>query len=1183
MSYENLFSVKTTPYDISNNYYFDRIKLKKDIDAGSTKIPAGDNLIDMSYIQFKNNYINDNSFGIDCCCNSINNIKYIDFSLNVVKYLQFIFDREIVLNNIQFKNYVLGDVSFVLWRRVPVFQEIYYDLSKTLPYRIIGDSKPVNIQSINNIEDNLSYDYVFEFFPPQTVPTYMSYETYPSDDIFNIDNINLNNINDPSFIMYYTSNSDDISSLYLNPDTYMSKFTNSFSNVALDAVSVDEIFDGVNVAFGQTQYSYITDSSNLSIEKLNTLLNDLSSVNLNGVFDTRINKYPIQIDTTYPNFKFQFSDDIDTSNINISSDSKLLNYLGINYDISYNEQINFTFNEKPKTTIQISRTPMELNINDNNYNNNIEFINYNQIDFIEKRPITDGSGADISNNGPKNYEFFIKDNINEIILNTPSGDIIKRTNDGIVLDLSKIDISFVITDELNFNSIEPSNITINCLSGIINTLVTTDISFSLGSTFTVSDLSINTLIVNNKCDITDSNINKLDASNSIINYLDLSNTTITISSSDISKSYINFIDTNSYYTYLKFEFNTPTNNDLSINKLKIQDLNNLDVSFTVRELSNNNFYEPSSPDTSNCFTGTFSKDKKNFILELSNHTFVTSFSYERNEKFFNIDDSNNTIIYSIDENKKANDDSVNDICLNNYVFKIKLPSGNWSISEINALLAETSGNYYSQEKNVSMNVEAYKTSGSLTDISNVQSINISTDGLKPRNTHFNKYVPFTALYINNKPSLITSFDYQIHDISGYRQPNNIYTFYDKSTFLEYFFDPSYLVPYDSSGNEISGGIIPDNFISYNWNYPTSYNNIKRLGSNVISHQTRGDTDISNNHYQNILFNLKMDSFNLYAIYDPSTNISDGYDISLGNNIPYDKETFVYDHYKRYDNDANKFINYEDLIPDLSTNMPRYEISNNCVPILDTSINDNSNCKGLYLNDISINTLLTNIEKKIYINYYKDLIKDYSNNYILKYNISNSTLFFDTDVVFKTPINIIPDTDLIFRDYDFTYYDKPNNFNEYEDYYNNNSNYNTTAIYANYLDSYKIEAGNIYNLSDDREKHNENDLSNCIQTVNKIKPYKYYKTIKPYIENITLNVNNLPNDAKIETGYIAQDISAIHELTHLVNDDKDILSLNYTGVQPYLTGALKELNTKIKSNDTIINDLKDRINILKNNI
>ena len=304
-----------------------------------------------------------------------------------------------------------------------------------------------------------------------------------------------------------------------------------------------------------------------------------------------------------------------------------------------------------------------------------------------------------------------------------------------------------------------------------------------------------------------------------------------------------------------------------------------------------------------------------------------------------------------------------------------------------------------------MNVEAYKTSGSLTDISNVQSINISTDGLKPRNTHFNKYVPFTALYINNKPSLITSFDYQIHDISGYRQPNNIYTFYDKSTFLEYFFDPSYLVPYDSSGNEISGGIIPDNFISYNWNYPTSYNSIKRLGSNVISHQTREDGDISNSHYQNILFNLKMDSFNLYAIYDPSTNISDGYDISLGNNIPYDKETFVYDHYKRYDNESNNFINYENLIPDLSTNTPRYEISNNCVPILDTSINDNSKCKGLYLNDISINTLLTNIEKKIYINYYKDLIKDNSNNYILKYDIPSSTLIFDTDVIFHTPVTI----------------------------------------------------------------------------------------------------------------------------------------------------------------------------------
>lgn len=1181
MSYEKLFSVKTTPYNISKNYYFDRIKLKQEINAGFTKIPASDNLIDMSYIQFENNYIHNNSLGIDCCGNSINNIKYIDFSLNVIKYLQFIFDREIVLNNIQFKNYVLGDVSFVLWRRLPVFQDRYYDLSKSLPYRIIGDSKPVNIQSINNIEGNLSHDYVFEFFPSQTVPKYMYYETYTSNDIFNIENFNLNNINDSSFIMYYTSNKDDISSVYLNPDKYMSNFMNDLSNVALDASSVDGTFVGVDVSLKQTQYSYITDSSNLSIEKLNTLLNDLSGdIITDGVFDTSINKYPIQIDNTYPNFKFQFSNDIDTSNINISSDSKLLKYLGINNDISYNENINFTFNEKPKTKIQISRTPMELNINDNSYNKNIEFINYNQIDFIEKRPITNGSNADISNNGPKNYEFIIKDDINETILNTPSREIIKRTNDGVVLDLSKIDISFVITDELSFNSIEPSNITINCLSGLINTLETTDISFSLGSTFTVSDLSIDTLIVNNKCDISYSNINKLDASNSTINYLDLSNTTITISSSDISKSYINFIDTNSYYSYLKFEFNTTTNDDLSINKLKIQDFNNLDVSFTVRELSNNNFYEPTS-DTSNCFTGTFSKDKKNFILELSNHTFVTSFSYERNEKIFNIDDSNNTIIYSIDENKLANDVSVNDICLNNYVFKIKLPEGNWSISEINALLAETSGNYYSQENNV--NVEAYKTSGSLTDISNVQSTNIRTDGLKPRNTHFNKYVPFTALYINNKPSLITSFDYQIHDISGHRQPNNIYTFYDKSTFLEHFFDPSYLVPYDSSGNEISGGIIPDNFISYNWNYPTSYNNIKRLGSNVISHQTREDGDISNSHYQNILFNLKIDSFNLYAIYDPSTNISDGYDISLGNNIPYDKETFVYDHYKPYDNANKNFINYESLIPDLSTNMPRYEISNNCVPILDTSINDNSKCKGLYLNDISINTLLTNIEKKIFINYYKDLIKDNSNNYILKYDISNSTLIFDTNVVFKTPINIIPFSKLIFKDYDFDGDDGEDIETNDPGSYNDISNSYTTAIYANYLNSYKIEAGNIYNLSDDREKHNETDLSNCIQTIHKIKPYKYYKTIIPYIENNTLNVNNLPNDAKIETGYIAQDISAIPELTHLVNDDNAMLSLNYNGVQPYLTGAIKELNTKIKSNDIIINDLKNRINILKNNI
>jgi len=1169
MSYNNLFSVKTTPNDISINYYFDVIKLAEDISNGVfTNLPTSANLINMSHIQFKHDNIH-NLLGIDCSSNSINNVGHIDFSLNIVKYLQFIFDREIVLNNIQFKNNLQGDVSFVLWRRLPVFQSMYYDLSKSLTYGIIGDSNPVNIQSINNVKDNLSHDYIFEFFPSQTVPRYMYYETYPSDNIFNIENFNLNTINDPSFIMYYTSDRDDISYVYLNSDTYMSYFEMETYNVVLSGTSD---YVGLRTeADANLIKRYIPDSSNISIEKLNILLHDLSGdIRQGGAFDTSINPHPIKIDGTYPNFKLLFSDNNIDTNINIRSDSKLLTYLGINHDISYNSEINFTFNNT-RTKLNTFRSELDLFTY-----TNTEFVFYNEVDIIEKRPIYDENNNDISNNGPKNYEFFIKDNLNEKILNTPSAEIITRTNDGIVLDLSKIDISFITTDKLIFNSIEPTNITINSSSCYINTLNTKDISFSQGSIFTVNDLSIGTLCVNNKCDISYSTITKLDASNSTINYLDLSNTTITINSSDISKSYINFIDTNSYYTYLKFEFNTPPNNDLSINKLKIQDFDNLDVSFTVRELSNNNFYEPT--DTSNCFTGTFSKDKKNFIIELSNQTFVTSFSYERNEKIFNIDDSNNTIIYSIDENKLANDVSVNDICLNNYVFKIKLPSGNWSISEINALLAETSGNYYSQEKNVSMNVEAYKTSGSLTDISNVQSINISTDGLKPRNTHFNKYVPFTALYINNKPSLITSFDYQIHDISGYRQPNNIYTFYDKSTFLEYFFDPSYLVPYDSSGNEISGGIIPDNFISYNWNYPTSYNSIKRLGSNVISHQTREDGDISNSHYQNILFNLKMDSFNLYAIYDPSTNISDGYDISLGNNIPYDKETFVYDHYKRYDNESNNFINYENLIPDLSTNYPRYEISNNCVPILDTSINDNSKCKGLYLNDISINTLLTNIEKKIYINYYKDLIKDNSNNYILKYDIPSSTLIFDTDVIFHTPVTIFgpqQNNNLIFKNF--------TGVTDIDGTYNDVSNSYTTVIHANYLDSNSIETGNIYNLSDDRVKHNETDLSNCIQTINKIKPYKYYKTIKPYDKNYILNVNNLPNDAKIETGYIAQDISAIPELTHVVNRDKVLLSLSYYSIQPYITGAIKELNTKIIYNGSIINDLKNRINILKNNI
>jgi hypothetical protein len=43
---------------------------------------------------------------------------------------------------------------------------------------------------------------------------------------------------------------------------------------------------------------------------------------------------------------------------------------------------------------------------------------------------------------------------------------------------------------------------------------------------------------------------------------------------------------------------------------------------------------------------------------------------------------------------------------------------------------------------------------------------------------------------------------------------------------------------------------------------------------------------------------------------------------------------------------------------------------------------------------------------------------------------------------------------------------------------------------------------------------------------------------------------------------------------------NLLNLNYNGIQPYLTGALKELYLKIQENERLIQRLREDIDILK---
>ena len=68
------------------------------------------------------------------------------------------------------------------------------------------------------------------------------------------------------------------------------------------------------------------------------------------------------------------------------------------------------------------------------------------------------------------------------------------------------------------------------------------------------------------------------------------------------------------------------------------------------------------------------------------------------------------------------------------------------------------------------------------------------------------------------------------------------------------------------------------------------------------------------------------------------------------------------------------------------------------------------------------------------------------------------------------------------------------------------------------------------MSDDRIKHNEVDLSNCLDTIRKLKPQKYQKTTTLKDENYNGVLNEPYTD---EAGLIAQDLLQIPELAWCV--------------------------------------------------
>ena len=145
----------------------------------------------------------------------------------------------------------------------------------------------------------------------------------------------------------------------------------------------------------------------------------------------------------------------------------------------------------------------------------------------------------------------------------------------------------------------------------------------------------------------------------------------------------------------------------------------------------------------------------------------------------------------------------------------------------------------------------------------------------------------------------------------------------------------------------------------------------------------------------------------------------------------------------------------------------------------------------------------------------------------------------------------------------------------------NKLYVSGNIYAN---------GTITPSSDDRVKHNEQNIVGAIETLGKITPKKYIKTADMYEadHNFELDEDGNPVDANgepvehsIEAGVIAQQVLGVPELAFMVSpegvdEDGNVTSphgLNYNSLFTYAIAAIQE-------QQAIIEDLKSRIETLE---
>ena len=333
-------------------------------------------------------------------------------------------------------------------------------------------------------------------------------------------------------------------------------------------------------------------------------------------------------------------------------------------------------------------------------------------------------------------------------------------------------------------------------------------------------------------------------------------------------------------------------------------------------------------------------------------------------------------------------------------------------------------------------------------------------------------------------------------------------------------------------------------------------------------------------------------------YDPLTN-----DISASLRISPDSINIINIHNKPVIFDRETNINFDidkvnSHICDVSNiyNINNLVVDNLDISAIDSSSINISDISGFYLFDASINIysknsrhILVDCSNSIFssnnvyvqdvccqeINILKNLTFDTSSNincsidtsysYILSYNnknlinydnCANMVNFGISSEGIYNNVNIEITKNLHFDNDDpggFTN-DNPGGFTYIDTSYDIVNPY--SAKITNVL------VNNIYITSDDRLKFNERDISNGVNVINSLKPKLYNK-----------------DDGSLDSGYIAQEVNDINDISYVVNNINDTNYVNYNAIQPYIVNCIQQFNKILLDQASTIEQLRNELNSL----